>query len=1111
MPKKKILKPTFILALDPFAAAFCAEARRRLGRQLGADFNEGSTLIQSCALVEDQNTLQFDFDLDGYLDPEREYTRFNLAKARTRSDASKLDEAEKLFGSWGDQATDAVSEVLLGARSLNDIEVARRAGFDVSNARLIYIVLSSSDPFAVNVVIELVRVIHWLFATRFYDDLYTLHALVLLPELFANPSTPDYVTTYGLLKKLDDAFGNGLRVLARVKPQPFEDCWLIDGHNQRVVGTGTLAENLPGYADAFVGLLTAGPEDSLAAPGMHANGKPPAYNSFGFGELYFPSDVVVTRLGAELAHDITRRYFLGEAETESHGGRQLLNDVKRFVQSNDFTNELEQVKRHRDGHAIWQPLTLRERPREDAPGEYIEVLRSRHAEFDQGPMVEYLTALSDSSERVRIELTRQLDEEIDRRADASRQGLQETLEYLRIIVEPAIELRQLFGETPRNLRTVLREVEAMLDGQLHLVPDRNASAALLEEIIDLCNSLRELRTDLRLLPESTKHPGMPHPQEPSLKEEQSDEEVYYSERPASKDNSEFVELDPEEAPPDPEEETIHTAPSPAAGPHLPDEPRQRLVAMIEDAEERLQQLSDEYRDVVETEDMTMDTRRNEAIKRVQIEKVQRIEDNEKLLSTRAEELGQARRDYRDLLELRRQFIQRHLFRHPLFFTLILFVVPLLGWVRDIWPLTALVTLAIDNSAVSALITLVIVVIYLLGIFGAFSRGLQSQVAKAEARVTELESALQFTATQLLEARTAHQLFKYELYAWRMRRDAIAYLVETAQMRIRTLTDRLDALRESAGIFARERDESVPLASPMRRPLILAEDIDLYYDKKITSVDAESDLFVRTYKMTRSLVRRITPEEFRDRLRTFAVSRFKHLRELCITDALFHYPDLVPEKTADLRLRELDEAAEPLLRLRRDNSTGAGRLAQRDTTLWVSAQERERMLDVYRHICPSVNVRIGDNDSSLRVLTRCLYFPAHFIGSIEFYRERYIGSPHKIAEGLPDLMPLGERLKRAHKRFLLALATGVVMRNPAGVYMFSQSPHESFGTDRRRTVEWLSSSITGQKLYEELNDRLDRYLKAAGSVLKQLHDFYNSATDLDDSERQILQALMSEYF
>ena len=363
---------------------------------------------------------------------------------------------------------------------------------------------------------------------------------------------------------------------------------------------------------------------------------------------------------------------------------------------------------------------------------------------------------------------------------------------------------------------------------------------------------------------------------------------------------------------------------------------------------------------------------------------------------------------------------------------------------------------------------------------------------------------------MLDARNAHQLFKYELYAWGRRRDAVAYLIEAAQIRIKTLTDRLDALRVSADIFARERDESVPLASPMRRPLILAEDIDAYYHKKITSAEAEGDLFVQTYKVTRSLLRRITPEEFRDRLRTFAVNRFKHLRDLCITEGLFHFPDLVPEKTAELRLRELDEAAEPLLRLSHDNTTGAGRLAQRDTTLWISAHERERMLEVYRRICPSVNIRIGDNDSSLRVLTRCLYFPAHYIGSIGFYRERYEQSPHKIAAELPDVLPLDERLKRARKRFLLALAAGVVVRNPAGVYIFSDSPNESFGTDRQRIAEWLSSSLDAQKLYEELDDRLDRHLKAAGPLTNQLHEFLNSA-DLEASERRILKALMSEYF
>ena len=124
------------------------------------------------------------------------------------------------------------------AAEATPIDAARRAGFDISDARLIYLVLSSSHPFAASVVLELVRVIHWLYATRFYGELYTLHSVVLLPELFAHHGNPDYFTTYSLLKKLDYAFANGLRVLAHQKPQPFEACWLIDGRNQRVIGTG---------------------------------------------------------------------------------------------------------------------------------------------------------------------------------------------------------------------------------------------------------------------------------------------------------------------------------------------------------------------------------------------------------------------------------------------------------------------------------------------------------------------------------------------------------------------------------------------------------------------------------------------------------------------------------------------------------------------------------------------------------------------------------------------------------------------------------------------------------------------------------------------------------
>jgi len=1112
MPQKKTLKPTLILALDPFAAAFCAEVRRRLERRLGMGFSKRNTLIQTCALACGGDTLGFDFDIDRYSDSEGEYADFDLEKARARFNVSDSGEAKRLFESWPDQAADALSKILLEARSLGDIEAARLAGFEVADARLIYFVLSSVDPFAVGAVLELARVIHWLFATRFQDELYTLHALVLLPELFANHSTADYVTTYGLLKKFDDAFVNGLGVMARLKLRPFESCWLISGHNQRINGTGTLAENLAGYADAFVGFLNASPEDSLAAPGMNARGRPPAYNSFGYGELYFPSDVAVARLSAALAHDITNRVFLGGEGVKGHDERQMLNDLKRYIQSKEFRNRLEQVGRYPDGHAIWQPPNLLEKLREDAPSEYVEALRRRHDEFSQGPMTEYRSALSDSGERALGGLIGQLDKEVDRLADASPTGLQDAIEYLRLMIEHTVELRRPFGEDPWNLLTVLRKVEATLDGELRVTPKREESAALLEKILDLRNSLNELRTDLRLLPDTADELEMPDTQVAAPKDEHSDNsepELFSDHEPA------FVTFESDEAPTAPEQATPQEvrAELPLAEQRpLRGNLRQWLTAMIEEAEERLRNLSDDYRQMIIAEDTATDALRNEAMKTVLAEKLQRIEDNEIALVKLAEELRKAKRGHRELLEEQRQFMHRHLVVRPILFGMTFLGIPLLGWEGNIWPATKLVALALDNLSESMLLFLLIIILYAIGIFWLFFQRLRPRITEAAANVKQLDSQVQFTATQLCDAHNAHQRFQHELYAWQVRRDTVAALIETAQNRIRELMDGLGALRESADMFARERDDAFPLASLMRRPLILAADIDAYYYKKITSVEAEGDLFVRGHKVTRSLVRRIAPGEFNKRLRAFAVERFKHLRDLCITDAIFHRPDLVPESTIELRLRELDEAAEPLLRLIPDYGTNLSRFAQRETTLWSSAQEYERMLEVYRRICPCVNVRVGGDGSSLGVLTRCLYFPAYFIRSVEFYRERYERYPHKIADELPDVLPwIDERLKRARERFLLALAIGVVVRDHTGAYIFSDCLSKSFGTDRQRIAERLSSSLEAQKLYEELDDRLDKHLGMAGSVVNQLHEFLDSTTDLNTLERQIITALVSEYF
>ena len=1104
---QKTLKPTLILALDPFAAAFCAEVNRRLQLRLGTNFGEQNTLVQACALTGSGDALALDLDLAPYLDANGIYTDFDLEAMRARLGTTPAADAEQLFDRGQDTVEDALSDVLLQARSLHDIEAARRAGYEVSDSRLIYLVLSSVDSFAVGAVLRVARIIRWLFSTRLADELHTLHALVLLPDLFKNHGSTDYATTYGLLKKLDDAFINGLSVMAHLKPQPFESCWVIDGRNQRAVGTGTLSENLAGYADAFVGLLSANPEDSMATPGVNARGRPPSYNSFGYGELYLPTDETVARLSAALAHDITARVFLGDDVPADPDDRQRLSDVKRFVQSKDFAHKLDQVNRSRQGLAIWQPIKVTERFRPEAPGDYLEVLRRRHEEFEQSQMVEYRAALYDSVENVLSELITLLDHELDRRANASPAGLRDAVEYLRIMVEHAVELRQLFGEKPQNLLSVLRVAEEAMDRDFGIQVSHEKSAALLEQIQDLRSSLGELRIDLRLFP--AQEVLNDSQGSATVAAEEPEPEFYAEAEPATVGSTWF---DPEVPPPEHEaapEEMSATAPP--EEPPMSEPPRQRLAKEIEDAERRLLALSNEYKDALSAEDNEGHALRTDANKRVLAQKVQRIEDTESALVKLSDELAQARRAHQEMLDEQQRFMRRHLVVRLSLFALAVFGVPLLAALGGIWPFTELVTFAFDNFAELTLFILIALLIYAGIVFMIFFRQLRPRIEAAEKRVRERDIQLHSASVDLLRARNALLQYKFDLSVWTIRRDTILRLIETAHTRIQQFNDRIEALRESAELFAREREETRPLASPMRRPLLLTADIDAYYHKTIGSIEGEGNNFISRHNMPRSEVRRVTAEEFCARVRAFATTRFEHLRELSITEAMLHRPDLVPAKTADLRLRELDEAAELLLRLRQSSGPGSSRLAQRDVTLWASPQARERIQESYERIRPRVNIRASEDDSALRVLTRCLYFPAFYIGPVEFYRERYTRAPHKIADELPDVLPTDERMNRAYKRFMLALATGVIVRNTGGEYIFAGGGYEPFGTDRQQIAHRLSGSLGAQKLYEELDARLEEYLQTADSVVHKLHEFLSSDPDLNISERQILNVLISEYF
>jgi hypothetical protein len=655
------------------------------------------------------------------------------------------------------------------------------------------------------------------------------------------------------------------------------------------------------------------------------------------------------------------------------------------------------------------------------------------------------------------------------------------------MVDPAILLhKHLLGEAPQNLVTALRSVEGDLDGRLGIVVDRQQTDYLLEQTQDLRSQLDALRTDLRLLPKSRdESPAAFHP--PDAQSQAAREAPVDGEGSSSREDAAAASVSESE------------------------DRRLQLTREIAETEQQLQSVSDSYRRAIEAEDRAADVLRHEARKRVSVEKEERVEQVETELLNLGENLSKAKRALNDLLEEKQQFLRRHLIIRPSLIALIVFGVPLLAAVGEIEPARNLVLLFWLNLSQFLTGLIIIVLVYVAVVFWKFARDLNQRLKHEQEHVKLLSSQLSATAVQLRRAHNDQLLFKYEIFAHQMRVDTSTHSIETASQRSHDLSDKLAALREISDSFARTRVEAEPAASVMRRPLLQAKDIDSYYQKTVTKLEVYVGDFTRDH-VRRSQVRGISPEEFRTKLLAFTLGQFNHLADLSIEDALLRQRDLVPPETANTRMRELNDAAQPLLRLRQTDATGTGMFAQQDATLWASGEESERLHDLYRRVCPGVNVRPGNDDRSLCVLTRSLSFPAYFIGAIEFYRDCYERETNtKDAADLPDVLPTNDRVNRAHERFLLALAVGLVTRRPGGEYVFANGSGESFGSDRKQIAERLATNFASQKLYAEFETNLNGRLATEESVYQKLIEFLDSTHDITSSEREMLGALMRKYF
>jgi hypothetical protein len=917
------LKPTILIALDRHAAAFCERVQLNLERDLGY---RGS-LVRSYSLL---------------LDDKKGPTIEENSTAHG-SNTLTAEEVQAVFETRSVELEPALSEIFEAGRRYDEIQKAREAGMEIVQNRRVYVVLSSANCVANGMIIEFARLIRWLFTTRFPQELYELHAVVLLPNLFDQATQTHFAAAYALLKKLDHNLFSGLTITPVRKMPPFDGCWLIDGINAHGEKIGTLAEQLDSYTDAFTGFLTAEPEMSGALVGTRTSrGKVPAYNAFGHGEIYFPVDVAVKRLSSALSRDIISHAFLNDAAEQTDVKRKMLLATKQFVLSEAYRNTLSGLETEK-GAPIWQDMPRTSDLQEvNDVHQYLAEQQRHHTKFERESLPKFKQMLVARSETSLQELHRLVDAEIDRHIDQKPEGFREALALLEWFVDYRIALHaNTLAERPQNFFTDLLAAQAMMDTQLGVEVDRSKTESAMNQVNDLNNHLADLENAL-LMTKSR-----------ALDESSTTEDAMSTE---------------------PDNKAVETLQS------------EHRSVLSEIAETRLEigSASATYvRDLL-AEERTANEQRYEAKDGARSNRTQAVADAEQEIIRVAEQLNRARLNLEDKQQKRHQFLVRHFIIYPAVATLLL-IVPTLAFF-GISLAAGLIGLLWASLFGFLLVIITTLLIYTATVLYLFMTGINRAVHSARDEVHSLELKLKATHVRVIDARNVQLRLEYDIYAQSMRVETLNKLIEISREKITEIENTQNALRECSAKFAAEHKSALPISSYMRRSVLSGEQIDQFYRTSVTDVEPESRTFIQEY-VSRSQVRRIAIEDFVQTLSGFASSRFKSLSSLSIEDILLRSPNLVPEDQASLKLEELERAATPLVMLS-EMDLNDDTFAQTDVTIWARPTDSTELLKQYKKVKSTTTFRPSDNKHSLRALTRCLNFPAFYLSQIEFYRSCY---------------------------------------------------------------------------------------------------------------------------
>lgn len=397
-----------------------------------------------------------------------------------------------------------------------------------------------------------------------------------------------------------------------------------------------------------------------------------------------------------------------------------------------------------------------------------------------------------------------------------------------------------------------------------------------------------------------------------------------------------------------------------------------------------------------------------------------------------------------------------------------------------------------------------ILIYLGVVWLKYSTSIRDRIQKVQKQIKRLESSLKATAVELRRNYNEQLKLEYDIYAQKIRVEVVNYLIKITKQRTEALRQTLSNFSQIYDIFITRRDKSSTKYSETRLSVLTNSDIDIYYHQTVSQT-LPIQKFTQE-ELKRSQAWQISATEFHDKLLSFAKQQFEHLSNLSIDEVL--KSDLITANTANIRLNQLYNSAKLLLRLQ-DSDAHLNPTSQPEITLWVGAKDKEEILRLYSRYSHSITPIVTEDETSLCVLVRSLFFPAYFLSQIEFYRDCYERTHKEQTDEIPDLIPedisSSKELTWAYDTLLLAIAIEILSQDTHGNYQFNG---QLLGKEREKIASALATEFTYQELYGKLKESIDEF--ADDLIYQQLEKVEKSITNFTNYERKRLTHLIAKY-